>query len=197
MPVLLGAALKLDVPVIALHLTRPPIEIPDRAKLGIPSHFEAARGAYIVRDYTSGKPHGGTVIVQGTAAMVSTMSILPELNLHGPNVKIVCANSPQLFALQAEAYQNRVISRADQLDSTVITTQARWLMHDWLYTKAAEDYALSSDWDDRWRTGGNLEDVIDEAHLSPRWVLEGLRRFANDRELRLNSLRIALEENWG
>ena len=30
-PVLLGAALKLDVPVIALHLTRPPIEIPDRA----------------------------------------------------------------------------------------------------------------------------------------------------------------------
>jgi len=196
-PVLLGAALKLDVPVIALHLTRPPIEIPDRAKLGIPSHFEAARGAYVVRDYVPGKLHGGTVIVQGTAAMVSIMSILPELNLNGPNVKIVCATSPQLFALQPEAYQKRVISRADQLDSTVITTQARWLMHDWLYTKAAEEYALSSDWDDRWRTGGNLEDVIDEAHLSPRWVLEGLNRFANDRELRLNSLRIALDETGG
>ena len=31
------------VPIVALHLTRPPIAIPDRAKLGIPSHFEAAR----------------------------------------------------------------------------------------------------------------------------------------------------------
>jgi transketolase len=49
-PVLLGAALKTDVPIIALHLTRPPIEIPDRELLGMPSHYEAARGAYIVRE---------------------------------------------------------------------------------------------------------------------------------------------------
>ncbi len=59
MPVLLGAALKTDVPIVALHLTRPPIVIPDRATLGIPSHFEAARGAYVVRDYTPGQPRGG------------------------------------------------------------------------------------------------------------------------------------------
>jgi len=193
-PVLLGAALKLDVPIVALHLTRPPITIPDRAKLGMPSHFYAARGAYIVRDYAPGKPKGGTVIVQGTAAMDSIIKLLPEINSTGPNVKIVCAASPQLFALQSEEYRNSVLSPADQLDSTVITTQARWLMHDWLYTQAAEDYALSSDWDDRWRTGGRLEDVINEAHLSPRWVLEGLKRFASDREKRLGRLREGLEQ---
>lgn len=109
----------------------------------------------------------------------------------------MCTTSPQLFSLQPEEYQNRVISRTDQLDSTVIITQAQWLKHDWLYTKAAKDSALSSDWDDRWRTGENLEDVMGEANLSPRWVLEGLKRFANDREQRLNSLRIALEETGG
>ena len=176
-PVLLGAALAHDVPIIALHLTRPPIKIPDRVKLGMPSHFEAARGAYVVRDYRPDQPRGGTVIVQGTSAMVSVVEVLPELDQRGLNVKIVCATSPQLFALQPEEYRRQVLSPADRVNSTVITTQARWLMHDWLFNKVAEEYALSADWDNRWRTGGTLDEVLDEAHLSPRWVLEGIERF--------------------
>jgi transketolase len=193
-PVLLGAALAVDVPIIALHLTRPNITIPDREKLGMPSHFEAAKGAYIARDYKPGLPRGGAVIVQGTSAMASVVKILPLLDEQEINVKVIYATSPQLFALQPEEYQRKVITRADQMDSTVITTQARWLMHDWLYTQVAEEYALSSDWDDRWRTGGRLEDVIDEAHLSPQWVLEGIKRFVADREQRLGRLCAGLEE---
>ena len=193
-PVLLGAALAQDAPIIALHLTRPAIAIPDREKLGMPSHFEAAKGAYIARDYKPGLPRGGAVIVQGTSAMASVVNILPQLDALNLNVKVICATSPQLFAQQSEEYQRQVISLADQMDSTVITTQARWLMHDWLFTKVAEDYALSSDWDDRWRTGGRLEDVIDEAHLSPQWVLEGIKRFAADRDLRLAHLQQALDQ---
>jgi len=135
----------------------------------------AARGAYVVRDYDPAQPHGGTVIVQGTSAMNSILALLPEIDRIKLNIKIVCATSPQLFALQPKEYQDYVLSPVDKLDSTVITTQARYLMHDWLYTKIGEEYALSSDWDNRWRTGGKLEDVIDEAHLSPYWVLEGLK----------------------
>ena len=41
-PVMLAAAFKQTAPIVALHLTRPPITIPDRAALGMPSHFEAA-----------------------------------------------------------------------------------------------------------------------------------------------------------
>ena len=78
-PVLLAAALKQDVPIVALHLTRPPIEIPDRDALGMPSHFEAARGAYVVRDYIPVQPRGGTLIVQGTSSMVSIVQLLPVL----------------------------------------------------------------------------------------------------------------------
>jgi transketolase len=184
-PVLLGAALRLDVPIVALHLTRPPIEVPDREKLGMPSHFEAARGAYVVRDYRSGQLHGGTLIVQGTSAMATVVKILPVLDERGLNVKIVCATSPQLFALQPEAYRQQVLSPDDWIDSTVITTQARWLMHEWLFDKVAEEYALSADWDNRWRTGGTLDELVDEAHLSPRWVLEGIERFVRDRDARL------------
>ena len=193
-PVLLGAALKQDAAIVALHLTRPPIEIPDRKKLGMPSHFDAARGAYVVRDYSENrKPHGGTIIVQGTSAMANVIRILPILEENGLNVKIVCATSPQLFALQPTDYRERVLSPADKIDSTVITTQSRWLMHDWLFSKTAEEYALSSDWDDRWRTGGTVEDVLEEAHLSPDWVLKGIEKFVRDRKERLNRIQTGLE----
>jgi transketolase len=192
-PVLLGAALAQDVPLVALHLTRPAVEIPDRARLGMPSHFEAARGAYVAREYRTDQPRGGTVIVQGSSAMASLVRLLPELDARNLNVKVVYAASPQLFALQAAEYQERVLSAADRVDSTVITTQARWLMHDWLAHKVAEEYALSSDWDNRWRTGGTVDEVIDEAHLSPPWLLEGIGRFVRDREARLARLQAELD----
>ena len=196
-PVLLGAALKQDAAIIALHLTRPPIEIPDRQKLGIASHFEAARGAYVVRDYRPDQPRGGTVIVQGTSTMVSIIKILPELDQRGLNVKIIYGASPQLFALQEDAYRQQVLSAGDRIDSTVITTQARWLMHDWLLNPLAEEYALSSDWDNQWRTGGTLDEIIDEAHLSSDWLLTGIERFVSDREVRLGRIRAELDAASG
>jgi transketolase len=192
-PVMLGAALKEDIPVIGLHLTRPPIEIPDREKLGMPSHFEAARGAYVVREYTDGAPRGGTIIVQGTSSMANIIKLLPEFDNNGLNVKIVCATSPQLFAKQPAEYKDKVLSAADRVDSTTITTQGRWLMHDWLFNKIAEEYALSADWDNQWRTGGTVEDVLEEAHLSPEWIMEGIKKFVGDRAERLKRLRTELE----
>jgi transketolase len=192
-PVLLGAALKEKAPIVALHLTRPPVETPDREALGMPSHFEAARGAYVIRDYKPGQPKGGTIIVQGTSAVASVVKLLPELDQHDINVKLICATSPQLFALQPQEYQEKVLAPGDRLNSTVITTQARWLMHDWLFNKVAEQYALSADWDNRWRTGGALEEVIDEARLTPEWVLKGIEHFVKDRDLRLNHLQAELD----
>jgi transketolase len=192
-PVMIGAALATDVPIIALHLTRPSIEIPDREAMGMPSHFEAARGAYLVRDYTPGQPRGGAFIVQGTSALANIVKLLPELDARDLNVKIVAATSPQLFALQPQEYREALLPARDRVDSTVITTQARWLMHDWLFNELAEEYALSSDWDNRWRTGGTLDEVIAEAHLSPQWLLQGIERFVRERQARLERLQAGLD----
>jgi transketolase len=192
-PVLLAEALRQPAPIIALHLTRPPVTIPDREKLGMPSHFEAARGAYIVRDYKPGLPEQGTFYVQGTSSMVSILKILPELDARNLNVKIVYVASTQLFFAQPSAYRDKVVTPADRVNSTVITTQGRWLMHDWLFNKIADQYALSSDWDNRWRTGGNVDDVIEEAHLSPEWVLKELEAFAADRDKRKARLQAELD----
>jgi transketolase len=121
--------------------------------------------------------------------MRSVVALLPRLDADGVNVKIVCVTSPELFERQPRDYRSGVITPGDQADSTVVTTQARWLMQRFLLNPLAEEYALSSDHDDSWRTGGSLEEVIDEAHLSPEWVMKGIRRFVDERPERLRRLR--------
>ena len=56
----------------------------------------------------------------------------------------------------------------------------------------AEEYSLSSDWDDRWRTGGSIGEVKVEGHLDTEHLLEGIRKFAADRNERLGSMQLPL-----
>jgi transketolase len=188
-PVLLAAALATDVPIVALHLTRPAIEIPDREALGMASHFEAARGAYVLRPPSgAGKP-AGTVFVQGTMTTANVVKVLPELDRRGLNIRIVAAVSPQLFRGQDAAYRDAICSAADRWDGMAITNRAFKLMRDWVDGPIAEEYSLSSDWDNRWRTGGTVDEVIDEAHLGPGHILDAIQRYVADREARLRRLR--------
>ena len=188
---MLAAALQCPQPIIALHLTRPNIQIPDREALGVPSYKMASRGAYVIRDYDESRPKEGVILVQGTSTTDSVFQMLPRFVAgDGPNVKIVMAGSWELFQLQDQDYRDKVLSREDYLDSTVITNGARRLMHDWLPNKVAESYAMSSDWDNRWRTGGSMEEIKREAHIDPESLWEGICRFAAEREMRLAAARI-------
>jgi transketolase len=192
-PVVLAAALRLDVPIVALHLTRPKVKIPDREALGMPSHFEAARGAYVMRPFRDDQPRMGTVFVQGTCTTDNLVGILPELDKAGLNVKVVAAISPQLFRLQDASYREQVASVADRWDAMVISNRSKRVTRDWIAHPIVEEYSLTSDWDDRWRTGGSLEEVIAESHLSKEHILSGIERFVRDRESRLGTLRDAVE----
>jgi transketolase len=193
-PVLLGTAFGLDVPIVALHLTRPPIEIPDREALGIPSHLEAARGAYVLRPYRPGRPRGGTVYVRGTVPTRNLVDLLPELDAAGLNVQVVAAISPQLFARQPDSYRSSVVGPGGRVDAMVITNGAFKLMRDWADGPLVREYSLSSDWDDRWRTGGSVDEVIGEAHLSSGDILAAIERFADERPDRLRRLREELDD---
>jgi transketolase len=186
---MLAAALLTDRPIIAIHLTRPNVKVPDRAALGIPSHFAAARGAYVIRAHDPARPKEGTVIVHGTSTTDSVYSFLSKLaSPDGPNIKLVQATSWELFQLEPQSYRDAVLPWDDWMDSTVITNGARRLMHDWLPHKVAEQYAMSSDWDDRWRTGGNVEELKKEAHIDPDSLWAGILRFAKERPERARKI---------
>jgi transketolase len=76
----------------------------------------------------------------------------------------------------------------------VITNGAFKLMRDWADGPLAREYSLSADWDDRWRTGGTVDEVIEEAHLDQAHILTALERFAGERSGRLGRLRQLLED---
>ncbi|HEX5451355.1 MAG TPA: hypothetical protein VFW86_03115, partial [Candidatus Limnocylindrales bacterium] len=192
-PVVLAAALSLDVPIVALHLTRPSIEIPDRTALGMDSHFDAARGAYLIRNYRPELPQAGMVVVRGTATTNNVVRILPQLEEAGLNVKIVASISPQLFDRQDEAWRERVASAADRWDAMAISNGSLRFMEEWITTPIAREYSMGPDWDGRWRTGGTVDEVLDEAHLSSDYLLAGIERFVRDRPDRLRRLREAVD----
>jgi transketolase len=92
--------------------------------------------------------------------------------------------------LQDKSYQDTVLHKTDWVDSTVISNGSKIGMHPWLSSKVAETYAMTSDWDDRWRTGGSLGEIVEEAHLDPVNLLKGIQHFAADREKRLGALNL-------
>ena len=192
-PVALAAAFSLEVPIVALHLVRPAVEVPDRVALGMDSHFEAARGAYVLRPYREGGPRGGLVVVRGGQTTANLVKVLPELDRAGLNVKIVASISPQLFERQDVAWRDRVASEADRWDAMCISNGSLRFMAEWLTTPLVAEYSLAPDWDGRWRTGGTVEEVYDEAHLSPAHLLAGIERFVREREARRRRLRTAVE----
>ena len=192
-PVLLAAAFRTGLPIVVVHLTRPPIEIPDRAALGMPSHLEAARGAYVLREYRDGAPPAGTVFVRGTMSTQNLVSLFPELDRRGLNIRVVAAQSEELFRRQDADYRASVVSDADRLDAMVVTNGAVRLMRDWASGPVVDAYSLGADWDDRWRTGGSLDEVIEEAHLDPGHILEAVERFARERDGRRDRLRAAID----
>jgi len=187
-PVMLAAAMKTDKPIIAIHLTRPGVKIPNREELGMASHLEAAKGAYILRDYKEGMPRQGVIMVQGTMSTANLIDALPAIDAAGVNVKIVAVPSPQLFALESEEYQNTVLSGGDRMNSTYLTNTARRTMVDWNFNALADRYAMSSDWDDQWRPGGSGDEMCESAGIDAASITLAVVRFAEDHELRMAEL---------
>ena len=62
-------------------------------------------------------------------------------------------------------------------------------MGHWVHHPIVREYSLSPDWDNRWRSGGNLEEVIDESHLSGYWQKKAIQTFCRDKRKRLKILK--------
>ncbi len=192
-PVLIAAALAGGFPILALHLVRPPLLVPDRRALQLPSRFDAAHGAYLLREARPDMPRDGVIVVTGASSTANLVGLLPELERRGLNLKIVAALSPQLFDRQQAAYRERVLSETDRLDALGITNRSRASLARWLPDGDALSASLCADWDDRWRTGGTVEEVLEEAHLDPDAILDAVVRFAGARGARLRRHAARLE----
>ena len=174
------------VGVIIIEVARPDNAVTDRSKFANTDIKAAAKGFYVIRDFTPGKPRHGTVISQGASSTVNLVKILPRLEEAGINVKIISAISEELFDRQPEAYRDAVLPAAALLDAMVVSTGTRRMMPVKNLGPLADEYSLTSDWDNQWLTGGLEGEVIEEAHLDPESIFNGISRFAKDRDKRLS-----------
>jgi len=175
------------VGVIVIEVARPDNAVADRSKFADTDIKAAAKGFYVIRDFTPGKPCHGYVVSQGASSTVNLVKILPKLEEAGINVKIISAISEELFDRQPEAYRNSVLPPEALLDAMVVTTGTRRIMPVKNLGPLTDAYSLTSDWDNQWLTGGLEAEVIEEAHLDPKSIFEGISRFAKERDKRIST----------
>ena len=180
------------VGVIVLEVARPDFPVADRSTFADSDLCAAAKGFYVLRDFAADQPKHGYVVAQGSSSTVNLMRALPDLEKDGINVKVIAAISEELFDRQPQAYRDAVLPPAARHDLMVVTTGTRRM---WPLRGAGpltDEYSLTSDWHDRWLTGGLEPDVIAEAHLDQRSIAAGVARFAAERESRLQRQRDAI-----
>jgi transketolase len=180
------------VGIITLEVARPDFPVADRSTFADKDILAAAKGFYVIRDFTPGKPKQGYVITQGSSSTVNLVSILPKLEEAGVNVKVIAAISEELFDRQPEAYRRSLLPPEAYYDLMVVSTGTRrvWPLRD--VGPLTDEYSLTSDWGNQWLTGGLESDVIAEAHLDAPSILAGIKRFAAEREQRIARQRSVL-----
>lgn len=187
------AAREKHVGIITIEVARPDSPVADRSNFADKDIRAAAKGLYVIRDFTPGKPKHGYVIAQGSSSTVNLVKVLPRLEQAGINVKVVSAVSEDLFDWQPEAYRNSVLPPEAFFDAMVVSTGTRRVMPLRDLGPLTDEYSLTSDWDNQWLTGGLEPDVIAEAHLDPESIFNGIKRFADEREKRLSTQRDRLK----
>jgi len=181
------------VGIITIEVARPDFAVADRSTFADTDLRAAARGLYIIRDFASGQPRHGYVVAQGSSATSNLVRALPALEQAGVNVKVIAAISEELFDHQPEAYRNAVLPDEARCDLMFVTggTRRMWPLRN--VGPLTDAYSLTADWDNQWLTGGLEPDVIAEAHLDSASIVAGVRRFAEDRPMRLTRQRSALD----
>jgi len=186
------AAREKKVGLIVIEVARPDFKVADRATFADTDLRAAAKGLYVVRDFTPGPRHG-YVVAQGSSATFNLVSVLPRLAAAGVNVKVIAAISEELFDRQPEAYRHAVLPPEARQDLMFVMSGTRrmWPLRN--VGPQTDGYSLTADANDVWLTGGMEADVIAEAHLDPESIFAGVQRFAQARAERLRQQRALLD----
>src|SRR5215467_13847975 len=186
------AAREKKIGIITIEVARPDLVVADRSTFADSDLRAAAKGLYVIRDFTPGPRHG-YVVCQGASATFNTVKVIPKLQDAGFNVKIIAAVSEELFDRQPQSYRNSVLPEAGRNDLMFITgaTRRMWPLRN--VGPLTDEYSMTADFHNDWLTGGLEADVIAEAHLDADSIFDGVSRFAKDHSIRLKRQRGDLE----
>ena len=182
------------VGVIVIEVARPDFPVADRSTFADTDILAAAKGFYVIRDFDPSRPKDGYVLAQGSSSTVNLVEALPELEKEGVNVKVIACISEELFDRQSTEYKNSVLPDAAKNDLMIVSTGTQRVMPVVGVGPLTATYSLFSDWDNQWLSGGTEPDVIAEAQLDKRSIMDGVKRFAKERQHRIDIQRAAIDE---
>ena len=180
------AAREKKVGIIVVEVARPDFPVADRSKFADTDIKAAAKGLYVIKDFTPGEPRHGWVVAQGASSTSNLISVLPRLEKAGINVKVIAAISEELFDRQPQAYRDAVLPPQALYDLMFVSTGTRRMWPIRNTGPLTDEYSMTADSEDRWLTGGLEPDVIAESHLDAESIFNGIERFAKDRVKRLD-----------
>ena len=181
-----------EIGIIVIHVARPDFNVADRTTFADTDVKAAAKGLYLIRDYDSQSAPMGTVFVQGSSSTMNLVQAMPRLEEAGVNVRIVSVISTELFGFQSKAYQDQILPDESRYDCMVVSTMTKRVPPIPNLGPLTEEYSMYADFDDRWRSGGLEPDVIKESRLDEDSIVEGIVRFAEARDERLERQRTAM-----
>jgi transketolase len=181
------------VGIIIIEVARPDFPVTDRSTLADPDPKAAAKGMYLIRDFKPDKPRHGFVVVQGSNSTYNLVQTLDRLEEAGVNVRVIAAGSEELFDRQPASYRDAILPPEARYDLMVVSTGTRrvWPLRD--VGPLTDEYSMTSDWNDRWLTGGLEPEVIAEAHLDADSIYAAIKRFADDAVSRRDRQREAID----
>ena len=116
------AAREKEVGIIVVEVARPDFPVADRSAFADPDIKAAAKGFYVIRDFSPGKPKHGYVVAAGASSTFNLVKVLPRLEQEGINVKVIAAISEELFDRQPESYRQSVLPPEASEDLMFVST---------------------------------------------------------------------------
>ena len=95
----------------------------------------------------------------------------------------------ELFRAQNQKYQESIISLTEWNDCMIITNTSLKGMGSWIKNRIVAKYSLSPDFDNRWRTGGSVDQIVTESRLDSLSILNAVKRFSDERDKRLGLIK--------
>ena len=175
---LFTAALQKRPALIAPFVTRPNEKIFDRKALGMPSSYEAVRGAYAMRRADKSKKCDGTLVLHGSGVTnVFVELVLPRLDKDGMNLNIFYISSAELFdmlpaAEQEKTFPEKLRSEAMGITGFTLPTLCRFVTSE--KGKSASIYPFKKG---HFMGSGQAHKVMEEAGLDGEGQYKAIKDF--------------------
>jgi transketolase len=176
---LLTAALHQRPAALIPFVTRPSERVPDRARAGLASPTDAARGLYLLRA-ADGKGDG-TVVLQGSGVTYAFVErTLPLLAEKGIDLNVYYVASAELFDLLPAEEQRRIFPRERAMEALGITGFTLPTLYRWVLSERGRERSLHPFRKGHFLGSGPAERVMEEAGLDGESQFKAILEYVED-----------------